>query len=109
MEDGIKIDVDLGSDHKLAFTSWHPNRELNPQYADYPDVERCGALVYHLTPSGEECCSGIMFDGDLARKVFSEKSAWRVESMEPLTLSPSLLCGRCGDHGWIREGKWVKA
>jgi hypothetical protein len=26
-----------------------------------------------------------------------------------LTLSPSLLCMRCGDHGFIRNGKWVKA
>lgn len=28
---------------------------------------------------------------------------------EPLTLSPSLLCKTCGDHGFIRGGKWVAA
>jgi hypothetical protein len=34
---------------------------------------------------------------------------WQVESWEPLTLSPSILCRETGDHGFIREGKWVQA
>ena len=34
---------------------------------------------------------------------------WTVTQNEPLTISPSILCGNCGVHGWIREGKWVKA
>lgn len=34
---------------------------------------------------------------------------WTVESLEPLTLSPSLLCRVCGCHGFIREGRWVPA
>ena len=29
-------------------------------------------------------------------------------STDPLTISPSLLC-RCGDHGFIREGRWIPA
>lgn len=29
-------------------------------------------------------------------------------SADPLTISPSLLC-RCGDHGFIENGKWRKA
>ena len=28
---------------------------------------------------------------------------------EHLTLSPSLLCRTCGNHGFIRDGKWVTA
>lgn len=31
-----------------------------------------------------------------------------LDSYEPLTVSPSLLC-RCGFHGFIREGRWVAA
>ena len=27
---------------------------------------------------------------------------------DPLTVAPSLLCA-CGDHGFIRDGKWVPA
>lgn len=34
---------------------------------------------------------------------------WTLESWEPLTVSPSLLCMGCGAHGFIREGKWVPA
>lgn len=39
-----------------------------------------------------------------------------LESLEPLTVSPSLLCkapmpdgSTCDDHGFIRNGKWVGA
>lgn len=30
-------------------------------------------------------------------------------SREPLHIEPSILCPVCGDHGFIREGKWVVA
>lgn len=33
---------------------------------------------------------------------------WTLESMSPLTVSPSILCS-CGAHGFIREGKWIPA
>lgn len=32
-------------------------------------------------------------------------SKWRVESYNPITLSPSLLCP-CGHHGYIRNDRW---
>jgi len=35
--------------------------------------------------------------------------SWTIESREPLTLSPSLLCTRCGHHGFVRGGEWVPA
>lgn len=31
---------------------------------------------------------------------------WQIESVDPLTLSPSLLCRACGHHGFIRNGRW---
>ena len=34
---------------------------------------------------------------------------WKLEQLEPLTISPSLLCMSCQHHGFIREGKWVPA
>lgn len=36
-------------------------------------------------------------------------ATWDVVSEDPLTLSPSLACGTCGHHGWIRDGQWVPA
>jgi hypothetical protein len=104
-----KFDLDLGDDHALAFTSWKPDRELNPQYADLPDVERVGAIIRHKRPDGGDCWHGVFFDGAVAQRVFDGRTIWTVESWEPLTLSPSLLCRICGDHGYIRQGKWVRA
>lgn len=106
---GKEAELNLGSDHFLWFTSWAPDRELNPQYAHLPDTAKAGAIVQHLTPAGEICASGIMFQSEVAAEVFKEKSCWKVEQWEPLTLSPSLLCKACGDHGFIRQGKWVVA
>ena len=104
-----RIDLDLGHDHTLMFTHWAPDRALNPQYDGLPDVPRIGATVCHLKPDGSPCASGIHFDSEVARRVFPGQTGWTVESWEPLTVSPSLLCLRCGDHGFIREGKWVPA
>lgn len=32
--------------------------------------------------------------------------AWQVHQVEPLTLTPSILCGRCGVHGFFTDGVW---
>lgn len=34
---------------------------------------------------------------------------WSVESKNPLTVQPSILCGDCGLHGWITAGQWWDA
>ena len=39
----------------------------------------------------------------------STPNGWTVESTEPLTVSPSILCGLCGTHGFWRDGRWVAA
>jgi hypothetical protein len=34
---------------------------------------------------------------------------WVVVCLDPLTLSPSVLCRSCGHHGFIRNGRWEPA
>lgn len=34
---------------------------------------------------------------------------WVIEVQDPLTLSPSISCTACGNHGFVRGGKWVPA
>lgn len=34
-------------------------------------------------------------------------NGWKIERLEPLTLTPSLLCKSCGNHGFVRNGKWI--
>lgn len=119
--------LDLGDGHWLEYTSWAPDRELNPQYEGIPDEPRWGALVGHSLRSGDdlcawrggvECIASVTFDGPVQRQmsvaqrthggVNPEAPFWQIESWEPLTISPSLLC-HCGDHGFIRGGLWVRA
>lgn len=105
MADG---ELDLGHGHALRFTRWGPDRELNPHRAHLPDVDRCGAIVEHQTPAGEPCAGAVLFDDPVVREVFSGRPVWQVESWDPLTISPSVLCS-CGDHGFVRGGRWVPA
>ena len=63
-----------------------------------------GFLIRHLKPSGEDCWGTVYYTHPEPEK----HPIWTLKSREPLTLSPSILCS-CGDHGFIREGKWVPA
>jgi hypothetical protein len=112
--------LDLGHDHSLRITCWAPDRTIPAnaeRFAGVPDVEQWGAIVRHRVPAGAEsvtepggewCEGGITFDGPVQRELHAQAPKWTVESWEPLTLSPSLLCS-CGDHGFIREGRWQPA
>lgn len=89
--------LDLGDDHALTF-------------CNYEGEERVAANVWHKKPDGSECVGFIPFEGRAWANAFHGKiDTWRVEQDEPLTLSPSLLCRACGDHGFVRDGKWVRA
>lgn len=120
-------DIELGDDHALWFVGWAADRDLNPQYDGVPDVSRYSAVVEHRKPDGSLCISAIHFDTPEVRAVddasrkhceklgapYAEYPRWQVQSWDPLTVSPSLLCtvgkGGCGDHGFIRGGKWIRA
>jgi len=101
--------TDLGHNHFMQFMGFHPDRALNPQYADVPDVERYSVWVAHETKDGKPCQSAITLDSPTARRIDTRGVFWPVVSWEPFTVTPSLLCVACGDHGFIREGKWVPA
>jgi len=101
--------IDLGAGHLLRFVHWAPDRDLNPQYDGLPDVDRWGAILAHPHPvTGNECEGSLTFDGPVQRQLEPARPKWQVESWEPLTISPSVLCA-CGDHGFIRQGRWVTA
>ena len=101
--------LDLGDGHSISIAVWDPDLELNPALRPFADQfpAKTTGIVRHQLPGGGECEGAITFDIPLARQQFSGPF-WTVESWEPLTLAPSLLC-HCGDHGFIREGRWVRA
>jgi hypothetical protein len=101
--------IDLGMGHSIRVAVWDPDLDLNPQAVKYKDrlPLKCSGIVRHKTNDGIACEGAITFDSEIAREVFNGPF-WQVECWDPLTLSPSLLC-KCGDHGFIRQGKWVVA
>lgn len=97
-------ELDLGSGFTLRFFRWAPDRELNPQYSDLPDVEKMGFL---LTCRHNVEWSILFNHGEKYERVFPNRPKWKVENFDPLTISPSVNCGCC--HGFIKEGKWIDA
>lgn len=101
--------TDIGHGVRIAFAGWHPDRELNPQYEHMPDVDRYGLIIEHPVAGGGECRSFATLDQPVVQQLEPGKPVWTVESWEPLTLSPSILCRACGHHGFIQDGRWVPA
>ncbi|MCA1571927.1 MAG: hypothetical protein LC798_16775 [Chloroflexi bacterium] len=85
-----------GQDETLVgIIEWHPRADGKPM--PNGDPARCGGGVYFVqTGSGGR-----------------QHPVWQVVSLDPLHLEPSILCtpekGGCGNHGWIRDGRWVQA
>ena len=94
----LRDEIDLGDGHRMVFGS-------------YKGEARVCANVLH--PPVEGKCGGdgfISFEGRSWAQTFEGAiDTWKVENDEPITLSPSILCRACGDHGFIRDGKWVRA
>jgi hypothetical protein len=90
--------TDIGCEHSIKFVG-------------YKDDPHSGLNVLHKNPTTGEPCEGfIAFAGGAWANEFKENPiiVWEVQSFEPLTCSPSLLCS-CGDHGFIQNGRWVLA
>jgi hypothetical protein len=95
--------IDLGHGHIATILSWHHG------FDDIPDTDHFGVDVEHTTPAGRPCVEFIAFDSPSSRAAgVDEAGRWTLENVDPLTVSPSLLCA-CGDHGFIRSGAWVPA
>lgn len=90
--------IDMGDDHVLVF-------------AEYEGQSRVGCNIEHKKPDGTPCSGWLAFEGRTWAAAFSPDSiaTWKVLSEDPLTLSPSVLCRVCGDHGFVHNGRWKRA
>jgi hypothetical protein len=99
-------DLDLGDGHWLRWTQY--------------EGERTGGILIHRHIH-EQTDKALGVDRDFCRGAFwlrgssfirksdSERPQWDLTGTDSAsTLSPSFLC-HCGDHGWVRDGKWVRA
>ncbi len=116
--------IDLGDGHwaypvKARQHPWKVGMTASP----CPDPDECGCphlvevgfiLAHDKRPDDEACrhldaCEGAIWyacaPGSDRRR---ERPVWTLVSRDPLHLEPSVAC-HCGDHGFIRDGKWVRA
>lgn len=109
-----KSDLDLGHGIWLRFYAWTPE-DLPANRARYgtplPRVARAGAIFVHPRADGTpgECYGSVRFALPEMAALGDAAPTWQVQSWDPLTLSPSILCRECGAHGFVREGRWVPA
>ena len=83
--------IDLGGGHRIQVTKdWTSFVE---EHRDLRD------------PSRSCAGSGGIEGGPIAEPGRS----WKLKSREPLTLTPSIQCTVCGNHGFVTDGKWVPA
>lgn len=69
---------------------------------------RAGVILYHRHKDGKVCGGFVQFR---VAGCNPSKPSWKVESWDPLTLSPSIEDKKCGEHlhGHIVNGRWVKS
>lgn len=95
-------EIDLGSGHSFRWTTLYGNKETPYSLPDEPNI--AGIIERHTGVDGEECEGYVPFEGTGQ----DDRPCWTVQSLNPLTLAPSLDCAGCPAHGHIREGRWVE-
>lgn len=93
---GVGHDLDLGDGHWL-------------DWSEYEGV-RCGGVIVHTSTKTESgFCAGSFWIKGATPSPWAASAQWDLTGPDTApTLSPSFLC-HCGDHGWIQNGKWVRA
>lgn len=92
--------VDIGHGVSVALAYY-------PTAAEMPGIDPALAGKLAGLDYWHACRDGVVRDGFIP--LDDGVRGWRLDSREPLTISPSLLCRACGHHGWIKAGRWVPA
>lgn len=101
--DQLPEQIDLGDGHSLRFFTIDGVNVIGAT------EEHPSATDTSIHKVGEMCAGAVYFDVPELPSGWQGVHKWTVESWEPLTISPSVLCTLCENHGFIREGKWVPA
>jgi hypothetical protein len=105
--------VDIGHDHQISLR-WVALKRSRIT-ADGIEQLEPKLILAGLRDRHGECERGISgwIPFNNAEEPFDhpDDQGWHVDNWDPehLTLSPSLLCMTCGDHGFIRDNRWVLA
>lgn len=89
-----KPDLWLDDENAIEFVRWK----------DDPEPYMAHWWHRRAIPDGREWCLGAFQWRKPDERILGP--LWDLVSLDPLTVSPSLLCG-CGAHGFIRDGRWL--
>jgi hypothetical protein len=72
-----------------------------------------GYIENHPRPDDGQPCAGVVLLKSAKQPSTTRNTPrWRLVDgtpEAPLTLEPSIKCRTCGNHGHVRDGKWVPA
>lgn len=91
-----------------------PGHSLEPISSSEFDPPRrtIGYIETHPRLDNGEPCKGFLFTDRQARDRETTEDLrplWTVVRLDPITLTPSIACPRCGAHGHVTDGRWVPA
>lgn len=95
-----KPDLEIGSEHYVWFghsPDWPEQCECGGEHCE--NFEATYIWIAHPHAQTGEPCIGACN---------TRPGGWTLVSKDPLTLTPSVACS-CGDHGFVTDGKWVRA
>lgn len=109
-------EVEIGEGFSYVFFAFDPDRDLNPQYENVPNVDRAGVSIKR----NGETVGACWFDTPETRAIpwTEERKFWTLVSEEPLHIEPSIQMYRWDPatkthipthHGYIRGDQWVWA
>ncbi len=88
----------VGSDH---YVQWADHRGwTRDENGPVTRESARGLMEWHWDQAGGRWCGGF---------VSFTPGNHTLICAEPLHIEPSVLCNRCPEHGWIREGRWIAA
>lgn len=92
--------LDIGHNHKVKFfTHTNSGDVLTGAFILHPK----GPKDTGAYPGEDWCLGSVGFD--IPENTSDTGAKWELRNLNPLHIEPSVLCD-CGDHGWIRNGKW---
>lgn len=105
--------MDIGGGHRVEFYVIPAQNFLDAADILLTTVDENGLMAAGIIDWHRRADTGAWCGGALSFIAIDDNPVWTVESLDPLTITPSVLCspelGGCGDHGWITAGNWIPA
>lgn len=99
--------------HEIAAKGEDIGHNVVISYTSTNGTDKAGLLLYHPHADGSVCGGAVTFalpyGAPNVPRSEGQSPLWRVDSLEPLTLHPSIEDKTCSErlHGHIVNGRWV--